>query len=142
MTSGVWVAKWRRAWLSLAVVLGLHVADEASHDFLSWYNPIAAWIQARLGGLPFPPVFSFRIWLIGLVAMVLLCVAITPLLQPDRRWMVNIATVWAVIHIGNGLVHIAGSLVAGRLTPGTWTAPLLLMAAPWLLIETWRVTTI
>ncbi len=141
MTGEMPGAAWRRAWLSLAVVLAFHVADEASHDFLASYNPIAASIQARLGGFPFPPVFSFRVWLVGLVAMVLLCIAITPLLEPRRPWTVNVAMAWALIHTGNGLVHVAGSIVAGRLMPGVWTAPLLLLVAPWLFIETWRVRT-
>jgi hypothetical protein len=30
-----------RAWLMLATVFALHVADEAAHDFLAWWNPIA-----------------------------------------------------------------------------------------------------
>jgi uncharacterized protein with HXXEE motif len=131
----------QRAWLSLTLVLALHVADEASHGFLGWYNPIAASIQARLGGFPFPPIFDFRIWLIGLIAMVLLCAAVTSWLEPRRRWALTLAAVWAVIHIGNGLLHLVGSLVTGRVTPGTWTAPLLLLVAPWLLLETWRART-
>ncbi|HLE55526.1 MAG TPA: HXXEE domain-containing protein [Rhodothermia bacterium] len=128
----------RRAWLLLSVVVGLHVADEASHFFLSWYNPVAASIQAELGGIPFPPVFSFRVWLGGLILLVLLCISFTPLLDPRRSWTLGLATVWALIHIANGLVHLVTSLATGRMMPGTWTAPLLLLVAPWLLIESLR----
>ena len=130
-------SRWQRAWLTLSIVLALHVTDEAAHGFLSWYNPIAASIQARLG-VPFPPTFTFGVWLAGLIVMVLACLALTPLVDPRRRWMGVVATAWAVIHTGNGLLHIVGSLVAGRFTPGTWTAPLLLVAAPWLFLETRR----
>jgi hypothetical protein len=29
------------AWLTLAVVFGVHALDEAATDFLAWYNPTA-----------------------------------------------------------------------------------------------------
>jgi len=119
-------------------VLALHVADEASHNFLSWYNPVAASIQARLGGFPFPPVFSFGVWLSGLIALVLICIALTPVLDPARRWTMVLTTAWALIHIANGLVHLVSSLAIGGMMPGTWTAPLLLFVAPWLLLESLR----
>jgi len=42
------------AWLIATVSLGLHVADEATHDFLAWYNPRALRVRQLLHGLPFP----------------------------------------------------------------------------------------
>ena len=59
----------------------------AAHDFLSWYNPSAARIRESLGGLPFPPSFSFAVWLTGLCVVVLALAALTPWVRPGRRWI-------------------------------------------------------
>lgn len=131
-------SNWQRSWLGVALALGMHVVDEAMHSFLDWYNPIADSLQVQLG-IPFPPTFTFPIWLGGLTLLVLTCVAVTPFFQPRRRWLVPIAVAWGVIHTGNGLLHIIASINAGRMVPGTWTAPLLLLTAPYLILESLRV---
>ena len=56
------------AWAALTAAFALHMLDEATHDFLGTYNPVARAIRAQLGGVPFPPVFPFRVWLLGLLA--------------------------------------------------------------------------
>ena len=33
--------RWALAWAALCAAFALHVIDEATHDFLSWYNPNA-----------------------------------------------------------------------------------------------------
>ena len=134
VANGTLSARLQSAWVSLAIVVGLHVADEAVHDFLSVYNPVAAGLRARYDS-SFPPSFSFGVWLVGLIAVVLLCIALTPLLEPRRKWMMVVAIVWSVIHIANGLAHLVSSFAIGRMMPGVWTAPLLLLVAPWLLVE-------
>ena len=123
------------AWLAATVALAAHVADEASHDFLAWYNPRALRIRAALGGrLPFPPTFTFWPWLAGLTAGVLLLVALAPAAFAGRSWLRPLAYALAVIHLGNGTLHIVGSLVARRAVPGVVSAPLLLASGAWLAV--------
>ena len=50
------------AWLLFAAAISLHVLDEASHNFLSVYNPSVEAIRARLPFFPLPT-FAFRVWL-------------------------------------------------------------------------------
>jgi hypothetical protein len=38
---------------------------------------------------------------------------------------------------GNGLGHIGGSFYLGRLMPGVYSAPLLLLASAWLFRQAW-----
>jgi hypothetical protein len=120
------------AWLVAAVALALHVADEASHDFLSWYNPRALRVRRALGGFPFPPTFTFWPWLLGLIAGVLVLGGLTPFAYGGAGWLRPVAYFLAAIHIANGLLHMGGSIVARRLVPGVWSAPVLLAAGLWL----------
>lgn len=120
------------AWLASVVALALHVADEASHDFLAWYNPQALRIRRALGGLPFPPTFTFFPWLVGLIVAVLALGALTPLAYAGRTGLRPLAYVVAAIHIGNGILHISASGVVRRPVPGVWSAPVLLAAGVWL----------
>ena len=120
------------AWLLATVALALHVADEATHDFLAWYNPRALRIRQRLHGVPFPPTFTFLPWLLGLGAGVLLLAALTPLAYGGVSRLRPLAYVLATIHIANGLLHVVGSLVARRAVPGVLSAPLLLASGSWL----------
>ncbi len=120
------------AWLAAVAALALHVVDEASHDFLAWYNPRALRIRQFLRPLPFPPTFTFFPWLFGLAAAVLALAALTPFAFAERAWLRPFAYALAAVHIGNGLLHIGGSVLARRLVPGVWSAPLLLAAGAWL----------
>lgn len=120
------------AWLAATFALAAHVADEATHDFLGWYNPRVLRIRQALGGIPFPPTFTFLPWLAGLVAAVLLLGSLVPSAFAGKSWMQPLAYGLAVIHVANGLLHIVGSLVARRRVPGVLSAPLLLAAGVWL----------
>lgn len=120
------------AWLAAVIALGLHVADEATHDFLAWYNPRALRIRQALGGLPFPPTFTFLPWLLGLLAAILVLGALTPLAYEGRPWLGPLAYILAGIHIANGLLHLTGSVLARRPVPGVLSAPLLLVTGSWL----------
>lgn len=121
------------AWLAATLALALHVADEASHDFLGWYNPRVQRIRQTLGGLPFPPTFTFVRWLAGLVAAVLLLGSLVPAAFAGRSWMRPLAYGLAAIHVANGLLHIVAAIVARRRVPGVLSAPLLVAAGGWLL---------
>ena len=127
------------AWLASVLALGAHVADEATHDFLSWYNPQALRIQAHLGGLPFPPTFTFWPWLIGLSAGVVGLAALTPLAFAGTRSLIGVAYAVAGIHTINGLMHVSGAVLNRRAVPGIWSAPLLMAAGAWLGYAAWQL---
>ncbi len=126
------------AWVALALALALHVADAATHDFLATYNPSAEAMRARLG-LPFPPVFSFRVWLGGLVVAVLGLLACAPLAFAASRPVAWLAAGLGLLMIGNGVAHVGGSLLFGRLTPGVLSSPVLVVCAAALLVTAVRV---
>jgi hypothetical protein len=130
--------RWALAWAALCTAFALHVIDEATHDFLSWYNPNALAVRALVPWLPLP-VFTFPVWITGLTIAVLALVALTPLVARGHRWLVPVAYVYAAIHVANAVGHITVSIAGRWLAPGVYTAPALLAAAFWLLYETDRI---
>jgi len=124
------------AWVAMAVTIALHVTDEAGTDFLSVYNPAVQAIRARLPFLPLPT-FTFGVWLTGLVLGILLLLVLSPLAFRRTRWIVWVSLPLAVLMFGNGLGHIAGSFYLGRLMPGVYSAPLLLVASAYLFRQAW-----
>jgi hypothetical protein len=121
------------AWVAFALALGVHVADEATHDFLSVYNPLVKAIRARLPFLPIPS-FSFGRWLGGLIAGIVLLLALSPLAFEGNAVLRAIAWPLAIlVGIGNGALHLIGSAWYRRLMPGTYSAPLMILAGLWLL---------
>jgi hypothetical protein len=121
------------AWLAATIALALHVADEAAHDFLSFYNPQALRIRRALGNIvPFPPTFTFVPWLTGLVAGIALLVFLVPPASAGSPWMRPLGYFLAALHIANGSGHVIGSLVTRRLLPGAISAPLLILSGAWL----------
>lgn len=131
------VRRWCWAWVGLACALALHVTDEASTGFLPLYNQAVGGLRARLPWVPLPT-FTFPFWLAGLAAGVLLLLGLTPLVSRGRRGMRIVSLVLSVLMIGNGLGHVAASFYLGRLAPGVYSAPLLLVAAGALLVTAWR----
>ena len=120
------------AWLALCVALAIHVADEALTDFLSVYNPAVRAIRARLPFLPLPT-FTFPVWLAGLVAVTAFLTSLTPAAFRAAPGMRPTADVFGVVMAGNGLLHLGASLYKRRVMPGTYSAPLILAAAIYLL---------
>jgi uncharacterized protein with HXXEE motif len=131
MSSGG-IMSFGRAWLAFAIALACHVVDEATHDFLSIYNPNALAIRARFPFLPIPT-FTFRTWIMGLGAAVVLLLCLTPLAARGTRW-IRIAAVPLGIVVGilNGTMHIASSFYMHRLMPGVLSAPVLIATGVWL----------
>ncbi len=117
-----------RAWVLLCLALAFHVADEAVTNFLSVYNPTVERIRARFPFVPLP-VFTFRVWLTGLIVAVVVLLSLSPFAVRGARWMRWFALGFAVLMVGNGLAHIVGSLLLGRPLPGVTSAPFLLVAA-------------
>lgn len=132
-----------QAWVAFALTVAVHVTDEATHDFLFVYNPLARAIRERLPFLPIPT-FTFEIWIAGLAAGILLLLALSLLAFKGNRVLRYIAFPLAIIvGLFNAAGHIGGSLYFHRWMPGVYSAPLLLIVAIWLLIaagKPWRRT--
>ncbi|HJU44777.1 MAG TPA: HXXEE domain-containing protein [Vicinamibacterales bacterium] len=124
-----------RAWLALAIALGLHVLDETLTDFLSVYNPIVRQARERWGWFPMPE-FTFGVWLGGLCLLVTVLLLLTPLAYRGSRALRIFAYPYGVIMFLNGVGHLVGSIYLGRWAPGATTAPILLATSSWLLRET------
>lgn len=120
------------AWVALCLALVAHVADEALTGFLSVYNPTAVAIRERVPWAPLP-VFTFEAWLGGLIVAVIVLSSMTVLVLREARLMTAVSYGFGVLMLGNGLLHIAGSLKLGRPMPGVYSAPLLLGASIYLL---------
>ena len=120
------------AWIALCLALAVHVADEALTDFLSIYNPTVKALRQRWWFLLLPT-FSFKVWLSALIAAVVVLFALSPFAFGAAKWLPPLAYFFAVFMIINGLQHIAASIYMRRLMPGTYSAPLLLICAMYLL---------
>jgi hypothetical protein len=115
-------------WLAFGYTLALHVLDEASHDFLSVYNPSALAIRRFLPFLPVP-VFTFRQWIGSLLCGLAIWLALAPLAFRGLKWQRRLAIPVAVLAgIGNALGHILSSIYLRRFMPGVYSAPLILLS--------------
>jgi len=119
-------------WLIHSGALMLHVFDEAIHDFLEYYNPIVKNIRQNIPWLPIPS-FAYDIWLIGLIGGIVILISLSPLAFRNKNWILNFAKILAVLMIINGLLHLFGSFYLGRIFPGTYSSPVLILAAGLLL---------
>jgi len=122
------------AWVALCLAFALHVTDEALTDFLSIYNPTVRAIRQRLPFLPLPT-FTFKVWLIGLASVIGLLLALSPFAFRGARRMSPLAYVFGIIMLANGPQHIVGSIYRGRLMPGVYSSPLLLICSGYLLLN-------
>ncbi len=121
------------AWLTLCLALGVHVADEALTDFLSVYNPTVRAIREAVPWLPLP-IFSFEVWISGLIAAVIALLALSPLAFRDSARLRPLAYALGVLMTLNALAHAVGSILLSRPMPGVYSSPLLLAAALFLLV--------
>jgi len=124
------------AWVSLCLALAVHVFDEAMTDFLSVYNPAVQAIRQRIPLFPMP-VFTFEVWLTGLITAIIILLLLSPFAfrksGRESGWMKLLSYLFAILMLLNGLGHIAGSFYLGRLAPGVYSAPLLLAGSIYLL---------
>ena len=132
----------RRAWLLLAGAIALHVSDEALTGFLDVYNPTVQSLRERVPWLPLP-IFTFEIWLGGLLLGVALMLAVTGFVHRGARWTRYVAYVLSVLMIANAAGHTVGT-IAGRTfsnvsfprpMPGFYSSPFLFAAACYLLLQ-------
>jgi hypothetical protein len=129
--------QWRAAWVGLALALGLHVTDEALTGFLPVYNGLVEGIRANHPWLPLPT-FTFPVWLGGLIVGVALLLALTPVVSRGARWIRVVSIILGVIMVGNAFGHLGASLYWGRLAPGVYSSPILLVAAAALVATAFR----
>lgn len=129
------------AWIAHCLALALHVADEALTGFLAVYNPTILAIRPR--GWWFPPTFEFRVWLAGLICLVVLLLSLSPFFFRNARWVRPIGYFFGLVNISNALGHMTGTVLGRtaasvhfpRPMPGFYSSPFLLAASVYLLIE-------
>jgi hypothetical protein len=134
-----------RPWFALTIAFALHVLDEATTGFLNVYNPTVTAMRARFSWFPMPT-FGFREWLVGLIAGIVLCFALTPLAARNARWLRPLAWFYALIMFFNGMGHtvftILGRTVASvtfpRPAPGFYSSPFLFVGSGWLIMRLWK----
>jgi hypothetical protein len=124
-----------RAWIWLAVALGLHVADEALTGFLDFYNPLVLQIRSRLSWFPMPT-FTFGPWLTGLMIVVVVLFLCAPAIRRGGSGARFVSWALSAIMFMNGIGHLAGSAYFQRWLPGATTAPLLLVTSALLAMAT------
>lgn len=117
-----------RAWLLLVVMLAVHVTDEAITGFLGFYNPLVLSIRSRQPWFPMP-VFTFPVWLAGLIALVVALALLAPAVRRGSIASSLACWVLSVVMFANGVAHPAGSAYFNTWLPGTASAPLLLAAS-------------
>jgi len=121
------------AWLLFAIALGFHVADEATHNFLSTYNPSVRAIRERFPFLSLPT-FTFAVWLTLLIVGILLSLCLSPLAFRGTPWLRIVSLpLGIVVGVLNAALHIGSSIHFHRWMPGVFSSPLLLLAATYLL---------
>jgi len=121
------------AWVTFALAVAVHVTDEATHDFLSTYNPRVLAIRARFPFLPLPT-FSFRVWLTMLIVGILLLFCLSPLAFRGASWLRIVAwPLGVLVGVCNAAGHIGSSIYLHRWMPGVYSSPFLLAAAVFLL---------
>lgn len=123
--------RWGRSWVFLCLAFALHVFDEAVNDFLALYNPTVEQINAAISFLSLPT-FTFRGWITGLSVAFIILLLLSPLAYRGKPWMKPLSYLFAIVMLLNGLLHITASLSMGRVIPGTWSSPVLLLSAGYL----------
>ena len=128
------------AWILLCLALALHVVDEASTGFLSVYNPTVLALRQRRPWLPMP-VFTFGVWLAGLVAAIVLVFCLSVFAWRGDGWMRPLGFLFAVIMLSNSVVHTVGTIRGRTLDsvpfrrpmPGFYSSPFMLLASLYML---------
>ena len=124
--------RWGFAWLALCSAFVLHVLDEALNDFLAVYNPTVKALREK-----FPwallPIFAFIEWIALLGAAILILFLLSIYAFRGIRWIIPLYYIFAVVMLVNGLQHIGVLLYSGALMPGSFSSPLLLVGAIYLL---------
>jgi hypothetical protein len=84
------------------------------------------------------PVFSFQVWIRGLIGAVILGYAMTPLVHRGGKVIRAITIVLGIIMTMNALGHLLGSIYLARTLPGMLSSPFLLLSALFVVAEGFR----
>jgi hypothetical protein len=122
------------AWVLMMSAVAVHVLDEAISGFLPFYNDIAFNLRGRLG-FPLPPRLAFETWIVGLITAIIIGFALTPLVSRGGRLVRVFTTIVGILTAVNALGHMLGSVYLGRLLPGFWSSPFLLLTAVFVVIR-------
>ncbi|UCG62148.1 MAG: hypothetical protein JSV52_02355 [Candidatus Zixiibacteriota bacterium] len=125
------------AWALLVCAEAIHVADEAAHGFLSFYNPFVRDMRESLGFWPMPT-FSTEVWLIGLILAIIISFLLIPIVVRGGRFIRVVVIAIGIIMVLNSLAHMFGSVYFGYLLPGFWSSPLLLAASIFVVVRGFR----
>ncbi len=135
-------AKLGWAWVALALATALHVFDEALTGFVPLYNSTVLALRHDWG-LFLAPTFTFGEWLGGLIAGIVLWLALSPFVFRGARWIRPIAYFLSVLMILNAAGHTTETIVGHtvksvqipRPVPGFYSSPFLAIAAVYLLMK-------
>lgn len=122
---------WGWSWVGLVLAFVVHIADEVAGDALAFYNPLIRAVTSE--ELP------FDLWITALGFLVVGLAASTVFPFRGVRAFTYPAYIVATLLLLNSLQHLVLLLALQRITPGTRSAPILLVAAVWVLRETRRV---
>lgn len=136
MTRSYPFRRWGITWVSLVLAIALHVADEALSGFLPFYNSLVQSLQDSYSWIPLPT-FTFTEWISGLSIGVLTLLGLSPLVFSGSRLLRPVAYFLGVLMVANALGHIGASFLWGKLVPGVYSSPILLLAALALLVTTY-----
>jgi hypothetical protein len=125
--------RWGIAWRGLCVAFAIHIVDEAVNDFLSVYNPMAQSIRRQFSWIPLPT-FTFAGWVILLAVALVILFGLTMFAFRGKSFMRPLSYIFSAVMLGNGLLHIFGSLLKFTPLPGVVSSPVLLAAAAYLLV--------
>ena len=120
-------------WLALCLALAVHTAEEIQGGFLASY---ALALDAMRDLFPFVrlPYISLTVWLAASIGVVVVLALLTPLAYRGVRGM-RILMLWVIgLEIANVIGHAGGSLLAGRVLPGSYSTILLAGASAYAII--------
>lgn len=131
------------AWVFMWLALAIHVTDEALTGFLGVYNPTVLALRSKFGFWPMPT-FTFKQWLTGLAAGILLLALLSPFAFENRRWIrplfYFVAIVTGIFNaightVGTVLGHSVSTVTFARPAPGFYSSPLLLIVSIYALVQ-------
>lgn len=127
------------AWLGLSLSCLAHICDLTVNHFLDYYNATVLDLYGHFAGFPRLDL-EFQKWLGALILTAFALFALTPLAFRNALWMRPIGHVFAAVALLESLAQIAltirghttGSVQFDGVSPGFYTAPLLLVFAAFL----------
>jgi hypothetical protein len=137
------IASFGTAWLLLGLAFALHIWDLAAHHFLTYYNATALVLYGHFSWLPRLDM-EFRNWLVALVLANVIFLVLTPWAFQNTLWLRPSGYFLAALALlessGQFLLTMrgrtTGSVQFEGVSPGFYTAPLLLAVAAFLF---WRL---